>query len=113
MRHLSVAKRRSGSFASLSPASNHVGSYPNNDQARDPPRRSKRAKSDISRCGKLPTISGQPTDARRGIPYPGEHRQAAKRAAADIEGHSTAAKFSQPERLRPRIDARQTAQIAF
>jgi hypothetical protein len=28
-----------------------------------------------------------------------EHRQAAERAAADIEGHSEAAKFSQPGRL--------------
>jgi hypothetical protein len=28
--------------------------------------------------------------------YRGEHRQAAERAAADIEGHSEAAKFSQP-----------------
>ena len=31
-----------------------------------------------------------------GIPYRGEYRQAAKRAAADIEGHSEAAKFGQP-----------------
>ena len=30
-----------------------------------------------------------------------EHRQAAKRAAADIEGHSAAAEYSQPGRLRP------------
>jgi hypothetical protein len=29
-----------------------------------------------------------------------EHRQAAKRAAADIERHSKAAKFGQPGRLR-------------
>jgi hypothetical protein len=30
------------------------------------------------------------------VPYRGEHRQAAERAAADIEGHSEAAKFGQP-----------------
>jgi hypothetical protein len=47
--------------------------------------------SDISHCGKLPAISGQFTDVRRGIPYRGEHCQGAKRAAADIEGHSKAA----------------------
>jgi hypothetical protein len=35
-----------------------------------------------------------PAHPRRGIPDRGEHRQAAERAAADIEGHSTAAKFS-------------------
>jgi hypothetical protein len=52
-----------------------------------------RVKSDISHCGILPAISGQSADARRGVPYRGEHRQAAERAAADIEGHSTAAKF--------------------
>jgi len=32
--------------------------------------------------------SAKTTHARRGIPYRGEHRHAAKRAAADIEGHS-------------------------
>src|SRR3984957_13269454 len=37
--------------------------------------------------------------ARRGILDRGEHRQAAERAAADIEGHSEAAKFSEPARL--------------
>ena len=37
--------------------------------------------------------------SRRGIPNRGEHRQAAKRAAADIEGHSATAKFGQPRRL--------------
>jgi hypothetical protein len=37
--------------------------------------------------------------ARRGIPYRGEHRQAAERAAADLEGHSAAAKYGQPGRL--------------
>ena len=36
---------------------------------------------------------------RRSIPNRGEHCQAAKRAAADIEVHSEAAKFSQPGRL--------------
>jgi len=30
---------------------------------------------------------------RPGIPYRGEHRQAAERAAADIAGHPAAAKF--------------------
>jgi hypothetical protein len=30
------------------------------------------------------------------VPNRGEHCQAAKRAAADIEGHSDAAKFCQP-----------------
>ena len=33
------------------------------------------------------------------VPYRGEHCQAANRAAADIEGHSEAAKFSEPGRL--------------
>jgi len=37
--------------------------------------------------------------ARRGIPNRGEHCQAAERPAVVIEGHSTAAKFSQPGRL--------------
>jgi hypothetical protein len=32
--------------------------------------------------------------ARRGIPYRGEHSQAAKCAPANIEGHSAAAEFS-------------------
>ena len=41
--------------------------------------------------------------ARRGFPYRGEHRQAAERAASDIEGHSEAAKFSQPGRLSARV----------
>ena len=40
-----------------------------------------------------------PTHARRGVPYRGEHCQAAKRAAADIEGHSATAQFGQPRRL--------------
>jgi hypothetical protein len=39
---------------------------------------------------------------RRGVPYRGEHCQADKRAAADIEGHSEAAKFGQPGRLNAR-----------
>jgi hypothetical protein len=35
-----------------------------------------------------------------------KHRQAAERAAADIEGHSTAAEYGQPRRLsaRPMVD---------
>jgi hypothetical protein len=37
--------------------------------------------------------------ARRGVPYLGEHWQAAECAAADIEGYSATAKFSQPGRL--------------
>jgi hemerythrin-like domain-containing protein len=40
--------------------------------------------------------------ARRGIPHRGEHCQAAKRAAADFEGHSEAAKYGQPGRLNGR-----------
>ena len=36
------------------------------------------------------------TRKRRGVPHRGEHRQAAKRAAADIEGHSEAAEHGQP-----------------
>jgi hypothetical protein len=40
--------------------------------------------------------SGEPALARRGIPYRGEHRQAAERAAADIEGRSEAAEHGQP-----------------
>jgi hypothetical protein len=42
----------------------------------------------------------------RGIPYRGEHRQAAKRATADIEGHSMAAEFPRAgmiERQSPRV----------
>jgi hypothetical protein len=31
-----------------------------------------------------------------GIPDRSEHRQAAKRAAADLEGHSATAKYRQP-----------------
>jgi hypothetical protein len=45
---------------------------------------------------KLPAIKRKAAHARRGIPYRGERRQAAKRAAADIEGHSTAATFGEP-----------------
>ena len=44
-----------------------------------------RANNDISHCGKLPAISGQSTDVRRGIPYGGELYQVAERAAADVE----------------------------
>ena len=36
---------------------------------------------------------------RRGVPDRGEHRQAAERAAADIEGYSPAAEHGQPGRL--------------
>jgi hypothetical protein len=39
-----------------------------------------------------------------GIPYRGEHCQAAKRATADIEGHSEAAEYSQPRRLRASVN---------
>jgi hypothetical protein len=46
VRQLTVAKRRFGSFTSFSTLSDHVGSYPNNDQTGDPPRRSKRANRD-------------------------------------------------------------------
>jgi hypothetical protein len=38
------------------------------------------------------------TQARRGIPDRSQHRQAAERAAADIEGHSTAAELGKPGR---------------
>lgn len=62
--------------------------------------------SDISHCGKLPAISSRSTDARRGIPFRGERRQAAKRAPADIERHSAAAKFGQPGRLSVSINVR-------
>jgi hypothetical protein len=48
---------------------------------------------------------------RRGILYRGEHRQAAKRAAADIEGHSTAAKFGQPGRLSASVYVRLKRQL--
>jgi hypothetical protein len=41
-------------------------------------------------------IGCKATIARRGIPYRGEHREAAKRAAADIERHSAVAKYSEP-----------------
>jgi hypothetical protein len=41
-----------------------------------------------------------------GIPCRGYHRQAAKRAAADIEGHSEAAKFGQSGRLSGRVNVR-------
>jgi hypothetical protein len=70
-----------------------------------------RAISDISHCGKPPPISGQSTEVRRGILYRGEHRQAAKRAAADIEGHSTAAKFGQPGRLSASVYVRLKRQL--
>jgi hypothetical protein len=35
-----------------------------------------------------------------------DHRQAAERAAADIEGHSTAAELGQPGRLTPLVGIR-------
>jgi hypothetical protein len=34
-----------------------------------------------------------------GVPDRGEHRQAAKRTAADVEGHHAAAELGQPRRL--------------
>jgi hypothetical protein len=34
-----------------------------------------------------------------GIPYRGKHRQAAERAAADIEGHPETAEYGEPRRL--------------
>jgi hypothetical protein len=52
------------------------------------------ANNDISHCGKPLAISAQLTDVRRGVPCCGEHRQAAKRAAADIEGHSATAEHA-------------------
>jgi hypothetical protein len=47
-----------------------------------------------------PALEREAARARRGIPYRGEHRQAAKRAAADIERHSEDAELGQPERLK-------------
>jgi hypothetical protein len=44
--------------------------------------------------------------ARRGASDRGEHRQAAKRAAVDIERHSEAAKFGQPGRLSASLNVR-------
>jgi hypothetical protein len=79
---------------------------PNNDRLLRCREMSLWAISDISHCGKLPAISCQSTDARRGVHHRGEHRQAAKRAAADIEGHSTAAKHGQPGGLRARLNVR-------
>ena len=46
-----------------------------------------------------PALKCKADDARRGIPHRGEHCQAAKRAPANIEGHSAAAKFGQSRRL--------------
>ena len=40
------------------------------------------------------------TPARQRIPFCGEHCQATERATADIKGHSEAAEYSQPGRLR-------------
>jgi hypothetical protein len=51
-------------------------------------------------------LAAKAADARRGIPDRGEHSQAAKRATADIEGHSEAAKFSQPGRLSAIVNVR-------
>jgi hypothetical protein len=53
-----------------------------------------------------PTIGPDTAHARGGIPYRGEHCQAAKRSAADIEGHSKAAKFGQSRRLSAKADGR-------
>jgi hypothetical protein len=57
------------------------------------------ANNDISHCGKLPAISAQLIDVRRGVPDRSKYRQAAELAAADIEGHSEAAEYGQPRRL--------------
>jgi hypothetical protein len=43
---------------------------------------------------------------RVSVPDRGEHRQAAERAAADIEGHSKAAKFGQSGRLSASVNIR-------
>jgi hypothetical protein len=40
----------------------------------------------------------------RGVPDRGEHCQATKRAAANIEGHSEAAKHGQPGRLSASVN---------
>jgi hypothetical protein len=54
-------------------------------------------------------VVDEATIARRGIPHRGEHCQIAKRAAADIEGHSAAAELGQPERLSARVNDRRFA----
>ena len=43
-----------------------------------------------------PALKREAAHARRGFPDRGQHRQAAERAAADIEGHSAATKFGEP-----------------
>jgi hypothetical protein len=48
----------------------------------------------VRKCGPKAPIIGEAADARRGIPYRGEHCQAAQRAASDIEGHSEAAELA-------------------
>jgi hypothetical protein len=45
-----------------------------------------------------PALKYEAAHARRGIPDRGEHCQAAKRVAADIERHLEAAKFGRPGR---------------
>jgi hypothetical protein len=61
-----------------------------------------------------PAIEREAAHAGRGVPNRGEHRQAAERAAADIEGHPAAAKFSQPGRLsaEPRQLARRRCDVS-
>ena len=44
-------------------------------------------------------LSTKRLTTRRGFPFGREHRQAAKRAATDIERYPEAAKFGQPGRL--------------
>jgi hypothetical protein len=44
-----------------------------------------------------PALKREAAHAGRGIPDRGEHRQAAKRATADIEGHSAAANSASPD----------------
>jgi hypothetical protein len=94
-RQIGPLRRRNGSEAAAAPSSLEVRSAPECCRESKPLACPLRAMSDISHCGKLPAISGQFTDAPRGIPYRGEHCQTAKCAAADIEGHSAAAKFGQ------------------
>jgi hypothetical protein len=65
MRQLKAAKCRYGSIASFSTPSDHVGSYPNNDQTGDAPQRSKRANSDKSARGEA-ALFEHVVDAQQG-----------------------------------------------
>src|SRR5579864_4791449 len=51
-------------------------------------------------------IEHRPYCSRQGAADRDQHRQAAKRAAANIEGHPAAAKFGQPGRLSGSVNVR-------